>query len=275
MKQALIAVVAAALTAAPLHAVPAAALPRPDHVVIVMLENKRYDKIVGDPHTPWLTALSRQGANLTRFYGETHPSQPNYLALLSGSTQGVTDNNCPHDLGARPNLARQLLDSGRTFTGYAEGLPSTGYTGCTTGKYVRRHVPWVNFSNIPASLSRPFTAFPSDYSKLPTVAFVVPDLCHDMHDCPKVQGDTWLRSTFTPYVAWARKHNTLLIVTFDEDNKTDGNHIPAIVAGAHVKPGQYPATLNHYNLLRTLQQMYGLPPTSRSVTAPAVTGIWN
>jgi acid phosphatase len=240
-----------------------------------MLENKRYDKIIGDPKTPWITALSQHSATFTRFYGETHPSQPNYLALFSGSTQGVTDNNCPHDLGARPNLGRQLVESGRTFTGYAEGLPSVGYPGCATGKYVRRHVPWTNFSNIPASASRPFTSFPSDYRKLPTLAYVVPDLCHDMHDCPKADSDAWLNKTFTPYLTWAKTHNSLLIVTFDEDDQTDGNHIPTIIAGAHVKAGQYPVRVDHYNLLRTLQQMYGLAPTGRSATAAPITGVWS
>jgi phosphatidylinositol-3-phosphatase len=253
----------------------AAGLPRPDHVVIVMLENKRYDKIVGDPKTPWITGLSKRSANFTQFYGETHPSQPNYLALFSGSTQDVADNNCPHDLGARPNLARQLMDAGHTFAGYAEGLPAVGWRGCAIGRYVRRHVPWVNFSNVPASVSQPFTAFPRDYRKLPTVAFVVPDLCHDMHDCPKVNGDAWLRRTFTPYVAWAQNHNSLLIITFDEDDKTDGNHIPAIIAGARVRAGQYPVRLNHYDLLGTLQQMYGLTPAGHSASPRVITGVWS
>jgi phosphatidylinositol-3-phosphatase len=272
---ALIAVIGTATCVAAAATARTAAIPRPDHVVIVMLENKRYDKIVGDPKTPWITALSRRNANFTRFYAETHPSQPNYLALFSGSTQGVADNNCPHDLGARPNLARQLMDAGRTFTGYAEGLPAVGWRGCATGKYVRRHVPWVNFSNVPASASRPFSDFPRDYRKLPTVAFVVPDLCHDMHDCPKAQGDAWLRRTFTPYLTWAQSHNSLFILTFDEDNKTDGNHIPAIIAGAHVRPGQYPARRDHYDVLRTLQHMYGLPPTGQSTKASVLNGVWS
>jgi arylsulfatase A-like enzyme len=250
-------------------------LPRPDHIVIVVLENKRYDKIVGDPKTPWITALSRRGANFTHFYGETHPSQPNYLALFSGSTQGVTDNNCPHDLGARVNLARQLIDRRRTFTGYAEALPAPGWRGCATGTYVRRHVPWVNFSNVPPSASRPFTDFPRDYRKLPTVAFVVPDLCHDMHDCPKAQGDAWLRRTFTSYLSWAQTHNSLFILTYDEDNQTDGNHIPTIIAGAHVKAGQYPARRNHYDLLRTMQEMYGLSPAGHSAKAAVLEGVWS
>jgi hypothetical protein len=265
----------AAVAALPDPAVPrAAALPRPDHVVIVMLENKRYDKVVGDPRTPWVTALAKRQANMTRFYAETHPSQPNYLALFSGSTQGVTDNNCPHDLGDRPNLGRQMIDAGYTFTGYTEGLPSAGWRGCGTGRYVRRHVPWVNFSNVPATRNQPYTAFPTDYRKLPTLAFVVPDLCHDMHDCPKARADAWLRRQFTPYIAWATTHNSLFILTFDEDDKTGGNRIATIVAGAHVRPGQYSTRLDHYHLLRTLQDMYGLRPTGWSAKRSAMRGVF-
>jgi len=237
------------------------AAPRPDHVVIVMLENKRYDAVVGHPRARWVSSLAKSSANLRRFYGETHPSQPNYLALFSGSTHGVTDNKCPHRLGHRRNLASQLLAHGYTFTGYAEDLPRKGFTGCSHRGYVRRHTPWVNFSNVPASASRPFTKFPRDFRKLPTVSFVIPNLCHDMHDCPKQTADAWLKKHFGAYVAWARKHNSLFVLTFDEDNRTGDNHIPTIVAGAGVRPGRYGTRLDHYDLLRTLQHMYGLRPT--------------
>jgi acid phosphatase len=266
--------VAAAADGPALAATVAAPLPRPDHVVIVMLENKPYDAVIGDPRTPWLTALARRQANLAGFYGETHPSQPNYLALFSGSTQGVTDNNCPHDLGNRPNLGRQLIDAGYTFSGFAEGLPAPAYRGCATGTYVRRHVPWVNFANIPRASQQPYTAFPRDYRKLPTLAFVVPNLCHDMHDCPKARSDAWLRAQFASYVTWATTHNSLFIVTFDEDNKTDGNHIPTIVAGAHVRPGTYRTRMDHYDLLRTLQDMYHLPPLGFAAKRSAIGGLF-
>ncbi|MDT5030286.1 MAG: phosphatidylinositol-3-phosphatase [Actinoplanes sp.] len=249
-------------------------VPRPDHVVIVMLENKRYDSVVGNHRTPWVTELAAASANLTRFYAEAHPSQPNYLALFSGSTQGVTDNTCPHDLGDRPNLGRQLIDAGHTFVGYAEGLPKVAWKGCGKDNYVRRHVPWVNFSNIPVASQQPFTAFPKDYRKLPSLAFVVPDLCNDMHSCPKKQGDAWLRKNFAPYLTWAKTHNSLLIVTFDEDNKTDGNHIATIVAGAKVKAGQYSPRLDHYYLLRTLQEMWGLRPIGHSAQRVPLRGLW-
>jgi len=251
-----------------------AALPRPAHVVVVMLENKRYDAVVGHKKTPWVTSLAERWASMTRFYAETHPSQPNYLALFSGSSQGVTDNNCPHNLGARPNLGRQLIDAGFTFTGFSEDLPSAGWTGCASKGYVRRHVPWVDFSNVPAASHQPFTAFPRNYAKLPTLAFVVPNLCHDMHDCPKQQADTWLRKEFAPYITWATTHNSLFILTFDEDNKTDGNHIATIIAGARVKPGQYAPRLDHYYVLRTLQEMYGLKPTGLSAHRQPLRGLW-
>ncbi|MGA5299767.1 alkaline phosphatase family protein [Nucisporomicrobium flavum] len=239
-----------------------------------MLENKRYDAVVGHPKTPWVSSLARDSANMLHFYGETHPSQPNYLALFSGSAQGVTDNNCPHDVGSRLNLARQLLDARHSFAGYSEDLPGAGWRGCAHKGYVRRHNPWVNFSNVPASANRPYTAFPGNYSKLPTVSFVIPNLCHDMHDCPKEQGDSWLKKQFAPYIAWAKTHNSLFILTFDEDNKTDNNHIPTIIAGAGVRPGQYGAHLDHYDLLHTLQRMYRLPVTGAAVRRKGLPDIW-
>ncbi|GAA3214542.1 alkaline phosphatase family protein [Dactylosporangium siamense] len=232
----------------------------PDHVVIVVMENKRYDAVVGHRKTPYITSLAARGANFTAAYGETHPSQPNYLALFSGSTQGVTDNHCGHTFTGVPNLARQLLDAGHTFAGYSEDLPSVGWTGCADRTYVRRHNPWVNFDNVPASANRPLHDFPSDYRQLPTVSFVIPGLCHDMHDCPKAEADTWLHDTFDRYIGWAERHNSLLVLTFDEDNRTDGNHIPTVVLGQHVTAGDRTERVDHYSMLRTIQEFYGLPP---------------
>lgn len=265
---------AAKPTAATVPAATAVA-PRPDHVVIVVLENKRYDSVIGDPKTPWVSSLARSSANMLNFHAETHPSQPNYLALFSGSTQGVTDNECPHNLGSRSNLGRQLLDAGYSFAGYSEDLPSVGWRGCSDQGYVRRHNPWVNFANVPASANRPYSDFPNDFRRLPTVSFVIPNLCHDMHDCPKVRGDAWLRKELSGYVAWAKTHNSLFVLTFDEDNGTDHNHIPTIVAGAGVQPGSYGAHLNHYDLLRSIQQMYRLPISGGPSRAKGMPDLWS
>jgi hypothetical protein len=240
---------------------------RPDHIVVVLMENKRYDAIVGDPATPYISAIAKRGANFTAAYGETHPSQPNYLALFSGSSQGVTDDSCVRHPFDAPNLGRQLVDAGLTFTGYAEALPHTGFTGCSAGNYVRRHNPWVDFAGVPAGANRPLRDLPKRWEQLPTVAFVVPDVCHDMHDCPKGTADAWLKRTLGSYVDWAGSHNSLLVLTFDEDNGTDGNHIPMLVLGGGVQAGDRAARVDHFSLLRTIEDAYGLAPLGAAAQA--------
>ena len=94
-------------------------------------------------------------------------------------------------------LGHQLRKSGLSFVGYAESLPKTGFRGCSSGRYLRKHNPWVNFGTLPASTNRPFSAFPRDYRKLPTVSFVSPNMCHDMHDCSIRTGDRWMKKHFS------------------------------------------------------------------------------
>ena len=248
-------------------------LPRPEHVMVAIFENEDLSAIVGSAEAPYLTELAASGANFTDAHGETHPSQPNYLALFSGSTQGVTDDSCPVQLTSE-NLATQLLAAGETFVGYSEGLPSPGYTGCRSGKYARKHNPWVDFQDLHAEVNQPFSAMPADYADLPTVSFVVPDLCNDMHNCGVAAGDAWAREHLAPYVEWAKANGSLLIVTFDEDSGGPENHIATIVAGADVRTTSSDQHINHYNLLRTLEDMYGLAPLGEAAGASALTGIW-
>src|SRR4051812_23160273 len=171
------------------HSSPAG-LPRPAHVVVAIFENEDATDVVGASEAPYLTELAGSAASFDDAHGETHPSQPNYLALFSGSTQGVTGDQCPVNLTG-DNLAAQLLAAGETFTGYSEGLPEVGYTGCRSGRYARKHNPWVDFPHLPSSVNQPFSALPADYADLPTVSFVVPDLCNDMHNCGVATGDAW------------------------------------------------------------------------------------
>jgi acid phosphatase len=102
--------------------------------MVVVFENEDAQKIVGAPDAPYLTSLARAGASFTDAHGVAHPSQPNYLALFSGSTHGVTDDSCPQTFTG-PNLAAGLATAGRTFVGYSEDLPSEGFTGCGAGRY--------------------------------------------------------------------------------------------------------------------------------------------
>ncbi|MEO7260816.1 MAG: alkaline phosphatase family protein [Jatrophihabitantaceae bacterium] len=250
-----------------------AAVPQFDHIVVVVEENHAYTDIIGRASAPFLNSLAERGALLTQSYAITYPSQPNYLAMFSGSTQGLTSNSCPHSYTG-PNLASALLAAGRTFTGYSEDLPAVGFTGCSSGDYVRKHNPWVNFTNLPDSVNQPMTAFPRNFSQLPTVAFVIPNLANDMHDGSVAQGDRWLQAHLGEYADWSTTHNSLLIVTADEDDKDHGNRIATIIAGAHVKPGRHSVRIDHYGLLATLLANYQLAPFGAAAQAAPLTGIW-
>ena len=247
---------------------------RPDHIVVVVLENKHRSQVIGGRHAPYLNKLARQGANMTRSYGVTHPSQPNYFALFSGSTRGVRSNACPQRFKKAQNLGSQLRRAGFSFTGYSESLPKTGFTGCVRGRYQRKHNPWVNFGNLPRSTNQPFSAFPRDYRKLPTVSFVSPDMCHGMHDCSVRTGDGWMKKHFDRYAQWAKRNNSWLVVTFDENAGGSVHPIFTILVGEGIRPGRYAERMNHYTLLRTIEKAYGLRPLGRAAKQRPLSTIW-
>lgn len=251
---------------------PAQALPRPDHVVIVVEENKAFTQIVASPEAPYINKLAGRGVLFTRSYGVTHPSQPNYLALFSGSTHGISSNACPQDLSA-DNLASTLVNKGLSFVSYAESMPKAGYTGCIYGAYYRKHNPAANWKNL-AAYNRPFSAFPQDFEKLPTLALVIPDQRNDMHDGSVAQGDAWLAQHIEPYAQWAMSHNSLLIVIWDEDDGSADNRVATLFVGPMVKPGRSDQRIDHYNILRTLEEMFGLEPLGNSAGAKPVDGVW-
>ena len=253
---------------------PKAGMRRPDHVVVVVLENKHRSEVIRNPRAPYLNKLASQGANMTRSYGVTHPSQPNHLAMFSGSTHGVTSNACPQRFKKKQNLGSQLRGVGLSFTGYSESLPKTGFAGCVQGRYQRKNNPWVNFDNLPQSTNQPFTAFPSDYRKLPTVAFVSPNMCNGMHDCSIRTGDRWMKKHFDRYAQWAKRNNSWLVVTFDENAGGRTRPIYTVIVGEGIRPGRYAERMNHYTLLRTIEKAYGLPPLGRAAKTRPLSRIW-
>jgi phosphatidylinositol-3-phosphatase len=250
-----------------------AQVPTPAHVVVVIEENHGYSQIVGSPYAPYINTLASQGALFTNSFGLTHPSEPNYFGLFSGSTQGVKDDSCPHTFPVA-SLESALLAAGKSFVGYSEGLPAPGSKVCTLGLYARRHAPWTNFSRDLSADNQPLTSFPADFSSLPTVAFVIPNLNDDMHNGTIQQGDSWLQTNLLPYVTWAQSNNSLLIVLFDEDQGTTANHIATIFVGPIVKPGTYRVKINHYNVLRTIEDIYALPHLGKTATAKSITAVW-
>lgn len=250
-------------------------LPHFDHIVVAMEENHGYSDIIGSSSASYINSLASQGASFTDSHAITHPSEPNYLALFAGSTFAVTDDWCPVDVSA-PDLGGELIAKSNTFAGYSESMPSVGFTGCTSddGLFARKHDPWVNFSDVPASANQPFTNFPTDFTKLPTVSIVVPNLQDDMHDGTIEQGDGWLQDHLSNYIQWAQTHNSLLILTWDEDDGSDTNQIVTIFVGAHVKAGQYSETINHYNVLSTIENIYGLPYAHKASESMVIKDVW-
>jgi hypothetical protein len=282
-------------------------LPVPDHVVFVIFENHSYDQIQGNSAAHYLNGLVRDSATalFTRSYALTHPSQPNYLMLFSGSDQGITNNDIPNDLPfTAPNLGAGLLKAGRTFAGYSEDLPAIGFDGKSSGHYARKHNPWVNWqgaetNGIPGTVNLPLTSFPSNYDLLPTVSFVIPNQNHDMHNGtdPKriSKADAWLRDHLDGYVQWAQSHNSLVIITFDEGHAGSGNlfsrifrffrdedegdnresnHIFTVFVGEMVKHGSYDQKIDHYSVLRTIEEMYGLSYAGNSAASSAIRNVW-
>lgn len=236
-------------------------LPTPDHVVVVMMENHSFDQIMdGGGRTAFLRALAAEGANFTNAFAITHPSEPNYFALFSGSTQGIRDDGY-HSYTA-PTLAGALIAAHKSFVGFIEpGSP-------------RKHNPWESFADS-QGVEQTMARFPTNFADLPTVAFVIPDLDDDMHDGTIEQGDGWAEAHLAAYASWAQTHNSLLIVTFDEDDDSAENRIPTLIVGAHVTPGQYTQRIDHYSVLRTILAMYGLPPLGKAAAAAPIAGIWH
>lgn len=261
-------------------------VPRPDHVVICVLENHGTPQVIGSSAAPYINQLASMGANMLEFYALTHPSQPNYIMAFSGSNQGVTTDALPTGTPwSTANLGAALIDAGFTFGGYSEDLPAIGSTVEVSGYYARKHNPWVNWqgtgtNQIPASCNMPMTLFPTDYNLLPDLCYVIPNVENDMHngtDPTRITvADDWIRNHLSAYINWAMNHNSLFILTFDEDNNFYQNRIPTIFVGPMVQAGDYLLNgYNHYDMLRTLEDMFALPYAGQSASAQAIEEIWS
>ena len=262
-------------------------LPKPNHIVIAIFENHAYQDIIGSSAAPYINALANDSnsALFTQYYGIEHPSQPNYLDLYSGCNQGVVNDNVPGNIPfTTVNLGRQLIDTGKTFATYFEDLPSVGFNGASSGNYARKHNPAANWmgtgtNQIPTTTNQPLFAFPTyDFSQLPTVSYVVPNQNNDMHngsDPARITtGDSWFYNNLNAYIQWAKTNNSLFVLTYDEDDLLAGNQIVTIFNGPMVKGGQYAQTLNHYSLLRTIEDMYGLAHACNASSATSVSDCW-
>jgi acid phosphatase len=248
------------------------------HVWIIVLENHGFADVVGASQMPYLNSLIEHFGLAERSSGVSRPSEPNYLALFSGSTHDVRDDR-NHDIDA-PNIADQIEASGRTWKEYAENRPPDCFTGSSAnggrdgaGEYRRKHAPAISFDAIRNDPKRcanlvDFTAFkPGDVD----YSLIIPNQCHDAHDCSLADADDWLAS-FVPAItdSEAFASGGLLIVTFDEDDGNDpsGGHIATVVASPKVPAGfrsQQPH--DHYGVLRTIEDAWGLGCIAESCSA--------
>ncbi len=262
---------------------PSVPLPRFRHVLVVVFENRERSDVAGSPDAPTFRALARRYATLTRYDAVTHPSLPNYLALVSGSTHGITS-DCTDCIVTARNLADTLEASGRTWKTYAEGLPSPGFVGASAGRYAKKHDPFLYFRDVLASNARrervvPFAQLGRDLARgwLPDFALVVPDLCHDMHDCSVATGDAWLRAEIVPLLRKPALAGSVVFVVFDEGSSDagGGGNVEALALGSTVRPGAvFARPTNHYGLLRTIEDAWGLPRLGLSARARPIGGIW-
>ena len=246
-----------------------AAVPQFSHVFTIVLENRSSANVLDSAQAPYLNQLAAKYGVADAYQGVAHPSQPNYLALFSGSTQGVTD-DARHDLDA-PTIADQLEAAGRSWRVYAENVPTGCFTGMTadggpdgSGTYARKHEPAISFTSISGSPTRcaniqPMAAFDpaaADYS------LIVPNLCNDAHDCPLSTADAWLKNLVPRILdspAW--KDGGVLFITFDEADGQDraANRVATLVISPAVTPGTRSSVPHsHYSLLRTVQDGFGL-----------------
>ncbi|MEH2486799.1 beta strand repeat-containing protein [Bradyrhizobium sp. AZCC 2230] len=242
-------------------------VPKYSHIVVVVEENHNYDQIAGNSQAPYINSLMAGGASLTNMTAEAHPSQPDYFALYAGSTFGTTDDNS-YSL-PDPTLYTVLHNAGLSFTGYVdEGGIGSDFN----------HDPWVSFPE-GRTVQTDFTSFPAlfangNYSSLPTVSYVIPSVSNDMHDGTIAQGDTWLQQNLSAYAQWAVNNNSLLIVTWDENDDSTSeaasNQVPTLLYGANVVPGNYSTAYNHYNLLSTITASLGLTAPNNAATAAPI-----
>jgi len=249
-------------------------------IMTVILENTRYADAM---RQPFLTALARRGALLENFSAVAHPSLPNYIALVTGSTYGIaSDDDVTLD---KPHIGDLLDAKGVSWKVYAEGYPGGCFLKAKDGDYARKHVPFLSFKDVqtdPVRCARIVKASELksdlDSGRLPRWSLYIPDQKNDGHDTGVAYADRWLSDTFGPLLKDPKFiHGMLFIVTFDEGRGYfNRNHVVTIFIGDAVRPGAVSAAAyNTYSLLRLSEDVLGLGNLGEGdAHARAITGIW-
>jgi hypothetical protein len=255
-------------------AVQPSSVPKPasSHVATIVMENKAYSSVIGNRSAPYTNSLARRYGLATQSFAVTHPSLPNYLALTSGSTHGVTSDCTSCHVGGT-NIVDQLEAKHISWKAYLESMPSACYRGAFAGNYAKKHNPFAYYDDVAGDRARcarlvPYSRLATDLRKgaLPTYAFIAPNLCHDTHDCGVSTGDQFL-SHIVPSLLKAVGPHGYVVLTYDEGSSnrgccggSAGGRIATIVAGPDVRRGARSSTpVDHYGVLGTIEDSLGLP----------------
>jgi hypothetical protein len=240
------------------------------HVVWIIEENRSFAQVAGSPSAPYLARLARECGLATRYDGIAHPSLPNYLALTSGSTHGVTDDAGPaaHPIGGASIFS---LLGGRWRT-LAQSMPAP-CDPATSGTYAVRHNPAVYYTAVRRACARQDVALGARPDLTAAFTLIIPNVCNDMHDCSTATGDAWLAHELPLVLASPayRSGTTAVFITWDE-NDAGGRRVPLYVVAPSVRPGtRATGAFDHYSLLRTTEELLGLRPLlGKAAGAPSM-----
>jgi hypothetical protein len=254
---------------------PISALPRGQHshVIVLVMENREYTAALASSQAPYVSSLARRYGVMTRAYAIAHPSLPNYLALTSGSTHGIRS-DCSECLVHARNLVDQMEAAGVSWRAYLEDYPGRCFTGAGAGGYAKKHNPFAYYADVIGSPARcsqlvgfPRLAADLRAGRLPTFAWISPNLCDDGHDCSTRTADGFLART-VPALLRELGPRGLLVLTWDEGSSgagccgdAAGGHIAVIAAGAGVRAGARAGSpIDHYGVLASIEEALGLPP---------------
>ncbi|HEX7431571.1 MAG TPA: alkaline phosphatase family protein [Candidatus Limnocylindrales bacterium] len=263
---------------------PSSGLPDFKHVYVIILENREYSSIVGSNAAPYINSLIARYGQATNLYAETHPSEPNYIALTSGGLQG-TNSDGAYNLGV-PNLFDQIEASGRSWHVYAQGYPGNCFKSFQAlpvsdgpgadGDYVRKHNPAISYTSISGNPTRC-----SHITRLegfdPTAAdfeMIIPNEINDMHSSSVRAGDDFLRVFVREIIDSPAFADSVLFITWDEGSSSDkgGGHIATIVASPGMTPGsRFDGPATHYSMLRTIELAWGMPLLGEAQKASTIT----
>lgn len=269
-------------------------IPAFDHVIWVVLENRNYDEVIGNPEMPYLNRLARENVLLDQYFAVRHPSLPNYIALVSGDTFHISK-DCIDCFLKGENLADRIEAAGYTWKTYQEDMPSACFIG-NQGQYVQKHNPFIYFDSIRLDAERcQRTIVPLDELKrdlaennLPDFVFISPNLCHSGHDCGEEKVDQWLQQTIEPLrTAPGLGGGSLIVITYDEAKKMNtesccgvfsrgGGRVATVLISPVAKAQFIDSTrYSHYSLLKTILLAWSIPdlastgsPSTTPITAP-------